>query len=99
MVLSASADQRRVNCTTPVESGQKPLVKKDCAVIPVIVVGEVEKWRELGKREPEGIIPVIPFSGISNVIPLNTLKTPDNTAIIGGSHKGNVSIYVTSLSR
>jgi hypothetical protein len=30
-------------CTTPVESGQNPLVKKDCAVIPIIIAAEVEK--------------------------------------------------------
>ena len=42
----ASVIERDIGCTTAVESGQNSLVKKDCAVIPVIVVGEVEKWRE-----------------------------------------------------
>jgi hypothetical protein len=57
-----------------VESGQNPLVKKDCAVIPVIVVPEVEKWWEPGKGEVERLNPVKPFFGNSNVISLHILN-------------------------
>ena len=67
-MLSASAAERDVGCTTPVESGQNPLVKKDYAVIPIMFVPEVKKWRQPGKGEAERIIPVSSFSGNSKVI-------------------------------
>ena len=47
-------------------------IKKDCVVIPIMFVAEVEKWREPGKGEVWGIIPVRLFYGNSNVISLHT---------------------------
>jgi hypothetical protein len=55
-----------------VESGQNPLVKKDCALLPIIILAEVEKRREPGKGEAKEIIPIRPIFGNSNVISLYT---------------------------
>jgi hypothetical protein len=54
-----------------VESGQNPLVKECYDLIPIIIVGEGEKWREQGKGDEGRIIPVMCVSGNSFVISLN----------------------------
>jgi hypothetical protein len=71
-----------------VESAQNPLVKKDCAVIPIKLQPEGEKQRKSAQGNIAGIIPITPFFGTSNVISLHTHKTPDIAARFGGFPKG-----------
>jgi hypothetical protein len=77
----ASVIERDIGCTTAVESGQNPLVKECCALLPIMFVAEVEKWREPGKGEGERLNPVNTFSGISFVISLHTSdpRSPPST--------------------
>ena len=46
------------------------MIKECCGVIPIIIAAGVEKWREPGKGEAEGLSPVISFFGSSNLISL-----------------------------
>jgi hypothetical protein len=48
-----------------VEFAQNPLVKKDCAVIPIIKLAEGEKQRKSAQGNVETIIPIKGITGLN----------------------------------
>jgi len=62
-------------------------IKKDCAVIPIIVAAEVKKWLKCKKSDEERLTPVRTILGNSNVISLHTPNPRYRRNQSGVSHK------------